>query len=174
MSEFINNNSNSIFALLMLIVSLLIPTISERVKIKYQLKVDNTKRDKSTYDSLLSRMFEFNEASRFLWTQIKVNYNEKHELNYKGQDMTYTDIRDRYLIPSYNIIFEVYFKSLNIDRKLYQNFGLVVKNMNEQIFILSTLGNSNIQEISNNLTPLVMNYANVYFDFKRAIKKIID
>lgn len=174
MSDFLNNNSSAIFSLLTLTLTLTLPLFTKRFELKQQYRLERVKHDKSTYDSLLARMFDFNEASRFLWTQMKTNYNDKHEINFKGQNINYSDLRDKYLIPNYNIIFEVYFKSLNIDKKLYQKFGLVVKNMNEQIFILSTLGSAKIQDISNNLTPLVMNYANVYFDFKKAIKQIID
>lgn len=126
MSDFINNNSNSIFALLMLIVSLLIPTISERVKIKYQLKVDNTKRDKATYEYLMNYMFDFHKASLTLMTSI-LNEDELFILHYDNQSMNYDQLIEKHLQSNYDLIFSLFIKTLNMDRSVLRSLTPIVK-----------------------------------------------
>lgn len=174
MSDFLNNNSNSIFALLMLIVSLLIPTISERVKIKYQSKIDNTKRDKATYECLMNYMFDFHKASLTLMTSI-LNQDDDafYMLKYDNQSMNYDQLIEKHLKSNYDLIFSLYIKTLNMDRSVLLSLYPIVQIAPKIIDLLKQYKTIDKQEMRTLYGSLISSYQAQMLQIRVKIKKII-
>lgn len=172
MNEFLNTYASSIFALLMLIVSLAFPMISERSKIRYQLKIDNTKRDKSTYEYLMNYMFDFHKASLALMTSI-LNEDEFYILKYDSQSMNYDQLIEKHLKSNYDLIFSLYIKTLNMDRSVLRSLTPIVQIAPKIIDLLNQYKTMNKQEMRILYGSLISSYQSQMIQIRVQIKKII-
>ncbi|MCU0105007.1 hypothetical protein N7603_04990 [Acholeplasma vituli] len=169
MSDFINNNSSAIFALITLTVTLLVPVFGKMIEFRFLINKDSLK-DKSTFlKDLIFYLVQVDEESERILELFYLHFNGIHKtLDYEQINKEYTQLLDYY-----NKTRHASRITVHLNKKQQDLLEACISLQFSLIEIIEDLSSNATEDKLSEITRRVKLYRQQYFHFKRIVKKYV-